>query len=870
MRQNLAFPRVVAARKMHSRRASFGFFAVKWAALRFFIFWFALLFVASPRLPAQELELSRPARPWEFLCAVGSRAGLFGNEGGEIEAWVYPLKILRDFHLHFLTDGKSLPAETLVRQVTEKPESTTIVYAGDSFSVTETLFVPLNEPGAVISFQIETTHPLEIEVTFQRDFQLEWPAALGGTYESWDPALHAFYFGEEQKKYAALVGSPTAEMTGTEYATNYSSSQESVFRLGVTSKGKNTKLVAIVGSVNGRKEADVAYKRLLTEHAALAEESAKFYREYLGRTVSVNLPDRDLERAYDWARVSTVQGLVTNPALGTGLVAGYRTSGMGQRPGFAWFFGRDSFWTSLALNAEGDFSTARTALEFISKYQSTDGKIPHEISQGASFVPWFTDFPYPYASVDATPLYIIAANDYVTRSGDTAFAREKWDSLSKAYQFLRSTYDAQGLPQNFGFGHGWLEGGPLLPVKTELYQNALGAQALSALSNLAHFAGKDDVSQQLAAEFSRQKSLVDQSFWSADSGTYAFALDNNNQKVIEPSVLATVPMWFGLLNENNANRMITQLASENHQTDWGMRIISSRASRYDASGYHYGSVWPLFTGWASVGEYRYHRSLPAFLNLKANAELALDGSLGHVTEVLSGDYYQPLSTSSPHQIWSAAMVISPLLRGLFGLETSATERRVILAPHVPADWSFFDVRNIQLGTSSLEFHFRRSAGELLLTIKSTGTAALDFSPALNPHADVLGVELDGRRTPFHIEKHENDQHVAVHVDLKAGEMRLAIKLRNDFGIALTPSLPPLGSRSQGLRVLSESWSRSELALEIAGASGAQYEITMLNPSQVSSVEGGVVRDGRLVVQMPSTPDEPYPHRQVTIHFTTKP
>jgi len=45
------------------------------------------------------------------------------------------------------------------------------------------------------------------------------------------------------------------------------------------------------------------------------------------------------------------------------------------------------------------------------------------------------------------------------------------------------------------------------------------------------------------------------------------------------------------------------------------------------------------------------------------ALLALDGSLGHVTEVLSGDQYQPLSTSSPHQIWSAAMVISPLLRG---------------------------------------------------------------------------------------------------------------------------------------------------------------------------------------------------------------
>src|SRR5207248_2469190 len=453
-----------------------------------------------------------------------------------------------------------------------------------------------------------------------------------------------------------------------EYQTNYSASPESALRLGVTNKGTETKIIAIAASVNGRAEAESTYKNLISSYVAKEKEAAEYYRDYLNRTVSVELPDAQLQQAYDWARISVIQGLVTNPYLGTGLVAGYRTSGTSQRPGFAWFFGRDSFWTALALDAEGDFATTRTALEFISKYQRADGKIPHEISQGANFVNWFTDYPYGYASADATPLYIIAANDYASESGDAAFAREKWDSLWKAYQVLRSTYDSQGLPQNFGFGHGWVEGGPLLPVKTEFYESGLGAQSISALSNLAHLAGKDDISQQLAQEFTQKRQIVNQAFWSAESGTYAFALDNNNQKVIEPSVLATVPMWFGLLDPDKANSMISHLAVPEHQADWGMRIISSRATRYDAGGYHYGSVWPLFTGWASVGEYRYHRALPAYANLRSNALLALDGSLGHVTEVISGDYYQPLSTSSPHQIWSAAMVISPLLRGMLGLE----------------------------------------------------------------------------------------------------------------------------------------------------------------------------------------------------------
>jgi glycogen debranching enzyme len=828
-----------------------------------------LLFLTSSlRGDAQELEQSRTARPWEFFCSVGTRAGLFGNESGNLEAWVYPLKILRNFHVRFLTEGRSLPAASLVRTVSVRPESSTIIYSGDTFSVKETLFVPVHAPGAVITFEVETAHPLEIEVAFQRDFQLEWPAALGGTYLLWDPNLHGFYFGEEQRKYVALVGSPTGALAEQEYQTNYSASEESAFRLGITDKGKDTKVVAIAGSLNGRGEAEATYKRLIADYKAEEKQSAEYYRDYMDHTVSVELPDAKLQQAYDWARISVVQGLVTNPTLGTGLVAGYRTSGTSQRPGFAWFFGRDSFWTALALDAEGDFATTRTALEFIAKYQRADGKMPHEISQGASFVPWFTDFPYGYASADATPLYIIAANDYVTASGDTAFAREKWDSLWKSYQFMRSTYDSQGLPQNFGFGHGWVEGGPLLPVKTELYQSGVGAQALSALSNLARLAQKEDISKRLAEDFARQKQLVNQAFWSAESGTYAFALDNNNQKVIEPSVLATVPMWFGLLDSQKASSMITQLAAPEHEADWGMRIISSRASRYDAGGYHYGSVWPLFTGWASVGEYRYHRALPAYLNLQANALLALDGSLGHVTEVLSGDYYQPLSTSSPHQIWSSAMVISPLLRGLFGLQTDALNHRVSLAPHVPADWTAFAIRHVRTGDAVLDFSYRKTLDEIALTIKSSGDSIVEFSPAVSHRAQVIGAEIDGRRASFRVKESDFDQHVIVQATLKKGESVLRIRLRNDFGIGLSPSLPPLGSRRQGLRVLSESWSAANdvLTLDVSGAAGLRYELSIWNPGTIASVDGAELKTGKLQVQIPSSDSDPYPHKKITVHF----
>ena len=89
-------------------------------------------------------------RQFEFLPVVGQRAGLFGNEAGTFEAWVYPIKILRDLHLTFHVDGRLVPAQTLARTLTVRPESASILYSSDTFSVRETLFVPVHEQGAVI------------------------------------------------------------------------------------------------------------------------------------------------------------------------------------------------------------------------------------------------------------------------------------------------------------------------------------------------------------------------------------------------------------------------------------------------------------------------------------------------------------------------------------------------------------------------------------------------------------------------------------------------------------------------------------------------------------------------------------------------
>jgi glycogen debranching enzyme len=829
----------------------------------------------SPRAvaPQKKLQISRAARPWEFLAAVGKRAGLFGNESGRVEAWTYPLKILRDLRLTILTEGREIPAETLVRTVIARPESTTLVYTSDTFAVRETFFVPVDQPGAVIEIQVETEQPLEVKASFIRDFQLEWPASMGGTYVSWNDALHGFVFGEDQQRFAGLAGSPSAAQPQLEYETNYGGTHTSSMKLGVTAKGRDTKIIVISGSVNGRAEAEKTYRLLTSEYQKLWRESAEFYQRYLERTTSLDLPDAEIQNAYDWSRVSLIQGLVSNPTMGDGLIAGYRASGEGYRPGFAWFFGRDSLWSSLALNSEGDFAATKTALGFIAKFQREDGKIPHEIAQGASFVDWFKGYPYAFASADATPLYVVAADDYVTTSGDLEFAKSNWAHIAKAYEFLRSTYNANGFPRNFGVGHGWIEGGPLLPIESEFYQSGAAVAATRALAHLSLLTGKDAEAKSLMEEFAKEQKQLNQAFWSAEKKIFAFAIDRDNKRVDEATVLTTVPMWFGLTDEDKSQQTIAELCKPEHETDWGMRIISNRAPKYNGGGYHYGSVWPLFTGWASVGEYRYHKQQAAYDNLRANALLALDGSPGHVTEVLSGDYYQPLSTSSPHQIWSAAMVISPLLRGMFGLQFDAQAHKLSFAPHVPADWKEFSIHQLAAGAGSVDLQFSRTADSMTVILERNDPAQLkmELRPAVSPRAHVVGVTLNGRPTQFHLEPHANDQHVVVDANLVSGTNTIKIRLRNDFALTYAARLPLLGGESQGLRVLSETWSpsRDALTLETEGLPGHTYVISVWGREQIKSIDGAqLTADGSIEETFPAASGGSETQKQIaTIHFT---
>jgi len=784
---------------------------------------------------------------------------MLGTESGTLEAWVFPLKLLRDFRLVFTLDGRAMPAESLARRVIARPGSFSLLYSGDDFQVTETFVVPVDQPGILILLQINSYVPMRIDAHFTRDFQLMWPAAIGAPYIDWEEAAHGFMLGADGQQYRGLVASPDAARIDQEYGTNYSASTDSSFTLG-TVRGRAERVIVMAGNLSTSSQSDQAlaatYKALTADPARTIAATEKFYEDYLDRTVQVSLPDADLQQAYDWSRLSELKALVHNPFLGEALAAGFGLSRGGNRPGFAWFFGRDSFWTSLALTAAGDFETARAAIRFIARYQRADGKLPHEISQSASLVPWFENYPYPYASADATPLFVIAVRDYVEASGDLAFLKENRERLDKAMSFMRSTFDADGFPRNDGVGHGWVEGGPLLPVRTEFYQAGLYVEAVRSMAALARRGGDNELATRLDQEFQAKEQSLNQLFWLPASKSWAFAIGRDGRPVDQPSVLATVPMWFGLADQEHSREMIRQLADDSHSTDWGMRIISARSPLYNPAGYHFGSVWPLFTGWASVGEYRSHAADAGYANLKRNVWLALDGAGGNTTEVLSGDLYSPLSTASSHQTWSAAMVVAPLLRGLFGLQVDALDRRISLAPHLPADWDRFEIRNVALADGAdgavgkVDFAFQRDDRQATLHIRNHSQTPfqLTFAPAFAPVTELAGATLNGGAVNCPREESGPDWHARCAVTAGPGESTLTVRYRNSFGYSLTVPPPRLAEPSSAMKLVSEDWDGpSQLQLTVSGRPGTAQRIELYGAARVSEATGAqLAPDGRSI------------------------
>jgi hypothetical protein len=345
----------------------------------------------------------------------------------------------------------------------------------------------------------------------------------------------------------------------------------------------------------------------------------------------------------------------------------------------------------------------------------------------------------------------------------------------------------------------------------------------------------------------------------------------------ENTVLPAVPLWFETMTAERAQSEIDHLGSSHIATDWGARIISDQSRLYDPLSYHNGSVWPLFTGWASMGAYRYGRPHVGYQALTANALLTFTGALGYVTELLSGDFNAPFSRSSHHQLWSEAMVITPAVRGLLGIEARAGGKELRFAPQLPASWNEIEARNVPIGDAHFDVKLRREVRRLTVTIRKrevlTGKRAIRVeriivAPAFPLDARIRAVKVGGRSTKSAINIIGDVQRAEV--TLEADQPAIDVVYSYDEGtdVFADQDIPVPGAQSKGLRILRSRADRDALHLVLEGLGGRSYRLNVRTPHQIGEVSGVLKETGganatRLLIAFDG-PTDTYVRRELSI------
>ncbi|MCX6285800.1 MAG: GH116 family glycosyl hydrolase [Bacteroidetes bacterium] len=790
---------------------------------------------------------------------AGERLLTMGTGNGGIEElWAHPFMAFRDYEVGIKFDYK----DTIYWLKDQRPE----VIAHPSYFCRQYKFpraylkeIIVNDPldpAGVLHYEYKGVYGAELFILLKSNLRWMWPYSekvSGSICHAWLDDIQALRFTDKSGLLNVFLGA-------NKPAVQQISGQFSDFSIDKNYKavGVHTDKFQAAGFLQYRLEMndqlDVVYaagredsktiRQCYEKYSASPEEifqhAIQHTTELYKSRLMISSPDANFNKGYLWAVVSTDKFFVNTPGMGKSMVAGYATTRYGWdgaqkvsgRPGYAWYFGRDGQWSGFALLDAGDYEKVKSELEFYQKYQDLNGKIFHEAS---------TSGIVHYDASDATPLYIILAGRYFRFSNDTAFLRQSWPHILKAIDFCFSTdTDKDHLIENTNVGHGWVEGGELYGSHATFYMTGCWSEALKEASNMAAFMKEQDKDRYRdEAEVINQ--IINKDFWNPGTSFFNYGKNVDGSFRAEPTVLPAVPLGFGLADPDKAASVLRQYASNLFTTNWGVRIIRDDSRLFKPTGYHYGSVWPLFTGWASMAEYRYGNSVQGFSHMMNNLNVYKSWALGTVEEVLNGAVYKPSGVCA-NQCWSETMVIQPALEGLLGLYVDAGKRLLKLAPALPAGWDSLEVRNIRIGTKIISMKFKRNGNTFSYRFTSEYREAItvEFAPLLPTGTQLLSCKLNHRDVPFSIEN--TSKGIRAKLEFKPDGIDLVeIEFRNGINVLPVVTDPKPGNSAEGLRIIDSGLSGNVYSILAENKAGTSGEIMLrVNDQDIDHIDNAVL------------------------------
>jgi hypothetical protein len=319
---------------------------------------------------------------------------------------------------------------------------------------------------------------------------------------------------------------------------------------------------------------------------------------------------------------------------------------------------------------------------------------------------------------------------------------------------------------------------------------------------------------------------LEKKFWNTEKQIYNFSITQQGHPNPEVTAWDAFPMTFRQLDSSHTQIMLERLVSSEISTDWGCRMLSNKSSAYEPLAYNNGAVWPFLTGYNLWALFNYGRATAGLQMLRSMAEWTFVDARGYMPEVVSGEYFRPLDTSVPHQLFSSFGYAIGIIRGLLGMESRLPVGQLAslpvlrFAPSFPPDWKDVRIKNIRAGKSVFDLHYARNLGGITLTVERAEgpTCMIEFAPQLEAGAEVE------QALPLILKTAKN--------------VKAQRSVFEGTWIELPCEPLQIGQRSQQVRILAERLEEDRFVLVCEGAGGRSYDLILHSPGETTSIQGG--------------------------------
>lgn len=435
-------------------------------------------------------------------------------------------------------------------------------------------------------------------------------------------------------------------------------------------------------------------------------------------------------------------------------------------PRFGVPFGRDSIITAIETLMWNP-RMAHDTLRFLAVRQGKEnnpwnyeqpGKIMHEMHTGELARLKEVPFGLFYGSVDATPLFLVLAGEYIRWTSDLDLYHELEENLEAAWEWIDKygqidgsgyiQYQAHTPPKLSSaaltvglFNQGWKDNAlavmyssgtmvtdhPIALAEVQGYY----FRALHVWAGLLQtMPGGDEKMRQRGREFAQKaaelKERFNRDFWMEDKQFYAMALDGHHRHVDSITSNPGQCLWSRIIDDEHAQQTADVLLSDPMFTSWGIRTMASTELAYNPFSYHDGSIWPFDNAIIAAGlkKYGFVEETQRVFDGLIDASLYFEYRRWPevycgVSKSIGGVLARQPDASRP-QAWSAGAIFL-FLQTILGMAPRPFSKHVDITPALPACMNELIVDGVSVAGGTLGIRLVRQYNSVLMEIRDNPT-----------------------------------------------------------------------------------------------------------------------------------------------------